>query len=103
MRWLKKLLIILLLYDGIFYVLAVILNVLGFTIQSEVITGVSAASAVELIIGGIIKRSENADEKKHIETENKINNEENNEEDKNNNENYYEENNKEFHNNTHGE
>lgn len=72
MRYLKRLLICLYVYDGAFFAACLICNICGITIQDSLIAGVAAATGVESIIGGIIKVKEALDERKKIELGHKL-------------------------------
>lgn len=73
MRWLKKLLICIYSYTGIFFAATLVLNACGITVQDTLIAGVAAGIGVESIITGLMKIKENADERRRMKLEGDIN------------------------------
>lgn len=58
MRWLKKLLTVMLCYIGVFLLFVVIMQAVTGYDYSGAYAAVTGVGAVELIVGGVIKRAE---------------------------------------------
>lgn len=72
MRFLKRLLVCLYAYCGLFFAAALIISAFGVTVPDALIAGVAAATGIESVIGSIIKVQEALCERKRMELEHKL-------------------------------
>ena len=65
MRWMKKLLLSIYLYMGIFFGVCLVLWIVTGEEPSSLIMGISAAVGVESVAAGVIRVYENKEQQKH--------------------------------------
>ena len=71
MRWMKKLLLSIYLYMGVFFGICLILWIFTGEEPSSLIMGISAAVGVESMAAGVIRVYENKEQQKHEKEMNK--------------------------------
>ena len=76
MRWLKKLLTILLIYIAVYLPFVVVMQTVTGYDYTGAYAAVTGVGAVELIISGLIKRAETKEEQRSSETKTKEQNQE---------------------------